>query len=191
MVTVRFFPWLGRFACCALISVYFLPFLAGCAANTPRVSGVPAVQPGVERDAAYVMPFVTTLVPAKFAETTFNTFVDDLNDHLEGTGIQWFYIIKEDPQDVAPSWLLKQLYVTGEVWGYVEEAGCCSAELRVKARLRLHEEGVKDAVAELYFPMESFFEFDRTTFEAERERFAKRLADTMASQLLPLLTTPR
>ena len=168
--------------------------LAGCAAtnaNTPKVTGRSASQPGVERDAAYVMPFVTTLVPAKFAETTFNTFVDDLNDHLEGTGILGFYIIKEEPQDVDPSWLTKQLYVTGEVWGYVEEVGCCSAELRVKARLRLHEEGVKEAVAELYFPMETYFEFDRTTLEAERERFAKRVAATMASQLLPLLNAPR
>ncbi|HEY6838309.1 MAG TPA: hypothetical protein VI389_06180 [Geobacteraceae bacterium] len=163
-----------------------LVLLAGCA-SPGKTTIDSAFNPTPEQGVVYVAPFVTTLVPAPFGDTFFNTFVDDLNANRDDTGVRWFYILKEDPRAVDPAWLAKQVYTTGEVWGYVEDVGCCSAELRVKARLRLFEAGKTQPVAEFYLPLEAFFDLDRTTVEAERDKLALRLADEMAAKLLDTL----
>ena len=171
--------------CCALFTVHCL-LLLGCASGT-KVTMAPAFNPTPDQNIVYVQPFSNILVPDAFSETVFNDFVDDLNNNRLKTDVKWFYIIKEDPKDIDPAWLEKQVYLTGEVWSYIENAGCCSTELRVTARLRLYEAGKKDPTLEILVPMESFFEHDRSTLAVERQRLAKRLAAEMTDKTISLL----
>ena len=160
--------------------------LSGCASSR-SVTISPDFRPAPEQGVVYIVPFVSTLVPESFSDKVFETFVDDLNGNLEGTGVRWFYILKEDLKTVDPAWLAKQTYVTGELWGYVEEVGCCSAELRVKARAKLFTPGKSEPAVEIFLPLESFIDFNRSALEPERDILALRLADELAIQVLASL----
>lgn len=168
-------------------ALVLLCLLTSCAA-TPRAVVAPDFNPLPELGVIHVFPFVTTLVPEPFAEAVFNTFVDDLNGNRNNTGVRWFYIAKEEMQGIDPQWLAKQVYITGEIWGYVEETGCCSAEVRVKARIRLHQAGKKEPAVEVFVPLEYFFPYDKTTLVAAREQLALKLADELAMRTLAPLT---
>jgi hypothetical protein len=187
MVTRRTIFQSGRFYF-SLLAFSVLLFLSGCA-PTRSVTIAPDFRPAPEQGVVYIAPFVSTLVPESFSDKVFETFVDDLNSNLDGTGVRWFYILKEDPKTVDPAWLAKQTYVTGELWGYVEEVGCCSAELRVKARARLFTPGKPEPTVEIFLPLESFVDFNRSALEAERDILALHLADELAIQVLaPLMS---
>ncbi|KAF0220804.1 MAG: hypothetical protein FD174_801 [Geobacteraceae bacterium] len=172
----------------SLLTLHLSLFLAGCAPAT-RVSMAPDFNPSPEQEVIYVLPFVNTLVPETFAETVFNGFVDTLNDSRARTGGKWFLIIKDEPKDVDSAWLAKHLYISGEVWGYIENSGCCATELRVKSKIFFHKPGQNEPSLEISVPMESFFEHDRSTLEDERDRLAKRLTRELADQLIKALAT--
>lgn len=172
--------------CCLLITTHFLLLLNGCAPGA-KVTMASTFNPAPEQNIVYVQPFSNSLVPEAFSETVFNDFVDDLNNSRLKTDVKWYYIIKEDPKDVDPAWLERQVYVTGEIWSYIENAGCCSTELRAKARLRLFEAGKKDPTLEIFIPADSFFEHDRSTLAVERQRLAKRLASEMSDAITKAL----
>jgi hypothetical protein len=181
-------PQFRRRICSSVLTLCLSLFLSGCAAT--KVTRDRIFRPVPEDGIVYIVPFLSTLVPDSFSETVFNTFVDHLNGNLADTGVRWFYIVKEDPKEIDPAWLANQAYITGDIWSYVEEPGCCSAELRLKARLRLYEPGKPAPSLEAYIPMESFFDYDHSTIEAERHLLALRLADEMASQLIKAMTAP-
>lgn len=170
----------------SLLTLYFLLLLAGCG-PTVKVSLAPDFKQAPEQDVMYVVPFLNTLVPENFSSPVFDNFIDDLNESRLKTDVKWFYIVKEEIPEPKPEWLARQAYVTGEVWSYIENSGCCSTELRVNARVRLYEPGRKEPAAEIYVPMESFFEHDRSSLEKERERLARRLALEMADQMVRAL----
>lgn len=170
----------------SLFALHFLLLLAGCAPAT-RVSMAPDFKPPPEQEIIYVLPFVNTLVPDTFAETVFNDFVDTLNDSRALTGGKWFLIIKDNPKDVDSAWLAKHLYISGELWGYIENAGCCATELRVKARIFFHKPGLNEPVLDISVPMESFFEHDLSTLEVERKKLAKRLTRELDDQFIKAL----
>ena len=167
--------------------IIFALFLMGGCGQAVKVSLAPDFKRALDQDVMCVVPFINTLVPENFSSPVFNNFIDDLNRNRLKTEVKWFYIIKEDIPNPKPDWLTKQAYITGEVWSYIEESGCCSTDIRVNARVRLYEPGKKEPAAEIYVPMDSFFEHDRSSLEMERERLAKRLAGEMADQIIRLL----
>ena len=174
---------------CILFSLLTLNaalLLTGCGPAT-KVSITPDFKQGPEQEAIYIVPFVTTLVPENFSDAVFNAYVDDLNDNHTLTNATWFSIIKEELKNVDQQWLAKQFYITGEIWSYIENSGCCSTELRVKARLQFFEVGKKEPSMEVYIPLESFFDHDRSTLAVERDRLAARLAREMTVQTIKAL----
>lgn len=126
-----------------------------------------------------ILPFTNTLVPDQFAEAVFNDFVDGMNDNRTTSGFNWFAIIKDDPQEVERILSPLHIYVSGEIWSYIENAGCCSTELRVKSRLRIFRVLSHELLWEVEIPMEGFFEHDNATLAAERDKLGKRLAAAM------------
>lgn len=172
--------WKNALLCLLLPMVLLL--LQGCSSG-PKVVMSPAFNPIPEDNIVYVVPFTQSLVPEDFSDTVFNEFVDNLNNSRSRTDVKWYYILKEDLKEIDPAWLTRQVYITGELWGYIENAGCCSTELRAKARLNLFEMEQRDSTLEMLFPAEAFFEHDRSTLAEERQRMAKKLARQMAESV--------
>lgn len=163
---------------------------AGCAPRA-TMSVSPDFRPSAEMETAYVIPFASALVPDTFTETAFNDFVDLMNGRRRETGIKSFVILKEEVKEVDPAWLGRQLYISGDIWSYVEDSGCCATNIRVKARAYLHEPGRKDPVAEIFVPLESFFDHDRSTIDRERDRLARSLASEFAARFAAILAPRR
>lgn len=161
---------------------------AGCAAG-PKIRNYGALDPRQERDVLYIVPFDATLVPPDFGEPVFNQFVDLLNANRKQTRVGRFVILKEELKEVEPAWLIKQVYVSGDIWGYVESSGCCSTDMKVKSRIYLYEPGKNTPTFEVFVPVESFFEHDRSTPATARARMggklARELADTIIKKLTP------
>lgn len=161
--------------------------LAGCAAS-PTVRSYGELDPKQEREALYIVPFDATLVPLDFGEPVFNQFVDMLNARRKQTRVGRFVILKEELKAVEPAWLIKQDYVSGDIWGYVESSGCCSTDMKVKSRIYLYEPGKNTPTFEVFVPVESFFEHDRSTPEVARARMGKKLAQELADAIIKKLT---
>jgi len=184
-MVMRTLPSTVKAFCCSLLTVHLL-LLSGCA-PAAKVTVSRAFNPAPEQNIVFVLPFTNSLVPEAFSETVFNDFIDNLNKDRHKGNITWFYIIKENTADVDTAWREKQVYVTGEIWSYIENAGCCSTELRVKARLRLFEPEQKDPTLEVFIPLEGFFEHDRSPLAVERQRLAQRLAREMSAAVIKAL----
>ncbi len=171
----------------SLLTLQCFLLLTGCS-HGGNVTVSPDFKLNPEQEVIYVVPFVSTLVPADFAETVFNEFVDRLNENGAKTGVKWFFIVKEEQKDIDPSWLARQVYLSGEIWSYIENSGCCSTEMRVKARIAWHDPGRKDPTLEILLPLDTFFEHDRSTIGIERERLAKKLARELSDQVITAIT---
>ena len=169
-----------------LLAVVSLLVVGGCATNNKvlvaRSFTVPSTQ-----EVLPVLPFVGTLVPESFSTAVFNSCVDILNDNHAQTPIKWFSIIKDGLQEVTKALPPDHLYVAGELWSYIENSGCCSTELQVKARVRVLRAGTQEQLFEVEIPMSSFFEHDSSTLTTERSRLAMRLSREMATQILNVL----
>jgi len=139
-------------------------------------------EPGV----IYVIPFAAVMVPNDFNAMFFDQFVDLLNQGGEDLGLQ-FVILKEDLQRVDPEWLAVRQYVTGEIYGYVEDSGCCSTDLRTKARLSYHRPKQELPAFRYEYPARLFFEHDRSTIDVERAKVAEEIAANLSSELLTVL----
>ncbi len=169
-----------------LLALVSLLLVVGCAGENrvlvARSFTVPATQ-----EVLPILPFAGTLVPETFSTAVFDNCVDILNDNSAQTSIKWFSIIKDDLQEVTKSLPPDHLYVAGELWSYIENSGCCSTELQVKARVRVLKAGTQEQLFEAEIPMSSFFEHDRSTLTTERSRLAMRLSREMAAQILNVL----
>ncbi|WP_246551589.1 hypothetical protein [Geobacter hydrogenophilus] len=164
--------------------------LAGCGPK-PQISVSPSFRPASDVETAYVVPFAGALVPEEFSATVFNDFVDQLNGRRRETGIRSFAILKDEVSVVDPGWLARQYYISGDIWSYVEDSGCCSTNIRVKARVYVHEPGKSIPSVEIFVPMESFFDHDRSTIDRERGRLARALARDLSQKVLEALAPPR
>jgi hypothetical protein len=173
-----------------LVAAQLALLLSGCA-PTPKVSMSPTFSPAPERELVYVIPFVGTLAPEPFTRKVFDKLVDALNARHSAAGVQWFFILKQELKDVDPTWLNRQVYITGEVWSYTENSGCCQTELRVKGRAAIYEAAHPQPSAEIVVPAESFFDHDYTTLDVEQDRLAQRLASEMAAQIIRVLQRPK
>lgn len=170
----------------SLVFVILLVLLAGCGAKGPQLRKAKDFASPAEKKVLYVVPFVTVMVPGDVEEGTFDRFVDLLNAGAQPKEFD-FVILKEDLEKVDPAWLKEQNYLTGEIYGYVEDTGCCSTNIRVKSRLELHQPGLEIPTLTLEYPLERYFEHDYTSIPEERRKLAEVIASTLANQLLDTL----
>lgn len=172
---------LGTLLLCAVC------FLAGCAARlqTREYSKLDAQ---VEREALYIVPFDATLVPGDFGDPIFNQFVDMLNNRRKQTKVSRFVILKDELRDVEPAWLIKQTYISGDIWGYVETSGCCSTDMKVKSRIYLYEPGNNTPSFEVFVPVEHFFDHGRSDITTAKARLGTKLAQDLAEAVIKKLT---
>ena len=134
----------------------------------------------------YIVPFATLMVPGVVAEGVFDDFVDRLNEASEQDGTE-FIILKSGTEKVGHDWLASRTYVTGELFGYIEDSGCCSTEIRARARLHLFRPGQPAPVFDYELPVKRMFDHDRATLDQERSRIASQIADTLSAQVLQRL----
>lgn len=163
----------GRFVLLLLTVILVL----GC--STAKVYTSPALTVSQNQQMVPILPFASTLVPDSFAEAVFNDFVDGMNESRELSGFTWFGIIKDDLKEVERILPPAHIYISGEIWSYIENAGCCSTELRVKSRLRIYRVQSRELLWETEIPLEGFFEHDVSTLAVERDKLGKRLAAAM------------
>jgi len=161
--------------------------LAGCS-TTQATKNFSVLDPQVERESLYIVPFDATLVPPDFGDPIFDEFVDILNARRKQTKVGRFVILKEELKEVEPSWLIKQIYISGDIWGYVETSGCCSTDLKVKSRIYLYEPGKNGPTFEVFVPSEQYFEHDRSDISAAKGRLGKKLAQDLAEAVLKKLS---
>jgi hypothetical protein len=148
----------------------------------PNLLPEPEPEPGV----VYVVPFDSVMVPDEVDARVFDQFIDTLNRESEALNLQ-FVILKEGLQRVSPQWLSIRKYVTGEIYAYVEDSGCCSTDLRTKARLSYYLPHQNAPVFGFEYPVKSFFDHDRSTIGIERTKLSDDIAVALASELLKAL----
>ena len=134
----------------------------------------------------YVIPFLNVMIPTDLSSSLFDAFVDEMMKADAGAGIT-VRILKQDIDSVDKSWLAQQYFVTGEVFDYAEDSGCCSTELEARARIYYYEPGVIDPAAEIVVPGEVFFDHDISTRDKERARLGSRMAEKLAGKLVEQL----
>jgi len=163
-----------------------LSLLSGCSSG-PRVTTSRSFSIAQNQQMVPIVPFANTLVPAAFSEMVFNDFVDGMNENQQQAGLAWFGIVKDDMTELEKILSPAHIYISGEIWSYIENSGCCSTELRVKSRLRIYRVQSRELLWEAEIPVESFFEHDRSTFPLEREKIGKRLSASMVRETVKAL----
>jgi ABC-type phosphate/phosphonate transport system substrate-binding protein len=135
-----------------------------------------------ERDEVYLVPFTTVMVPDAVVETIFDRFVEAMS--AEGLAEQYnFIILKGGLDSVDSDWRRDHDYVTGEVFGYVEESGCCSTDIRTKSRVAFHRAGRETPTLRHEYPVKTFFDHDYSTIDKERRKLAELIADELAAKV--------
>lgn len=142
--------------------------------------------PDPEPEIVYVVPFITLMVPDAVQERIFDQFVDKLNASGANRRLR-FVILKEPLEKIDREWLDARKYVFGEIFGYVEDSGCCSTDLRAKARLTYYRAHHPDPSLRYEFPIRTFFEHNQTTIEVERNRIADQIANALVAELTKAL----
>lgn len=178
-----------RFFLSSLLTLILSLLVAGCGPK-PKVTVAPTFS-SAAAETVYIVPFTGALVPETFSETVFNDFVDLLNGRRRETGVRSFAILKDEVGAVDVGWLAQQHYISGEIWSYVEETGCCATNIRVKVRAYLTEPGKRVPSVEIFLPMESFFEHDKSTIDRERGRLARDIARELAVRFTAALSPRR
>lgn len=166
--------------------LFMVLLLSGCA-SSPRIKTSQAFTIAQNQKMVPIVPFANTLVPATLSEMVFNDFVDGLNENQQEAGIPWFGIVKDDIKELEKILSPAHVYITGEIWSYIENSGCCSTEIRVKSRLRINRVMSGELLWEAEIPMDSFFEHDQSTFPVEREKIGKRLSAAMVRETVKAL----
>ncbi len=138
----------------------------------------------------YVIPFLNVMVPPEVSSHLFDSFIDEMMKSGIEVGIK-VRILKQNIDAIDKSWLARQHFVNGEVFGYLEDSGCCSTELEAKARIYRYEPGVIEPAAEIVVPAEVFFDHDVSTLDKERARLGNRMAAKLAGKLAEQLVPPR
>ena len=174
----------------AAVPFVLLSLLAGCASG-PKIQTSQAFTITQNQKMVPIVPFTNTLVPALFSELVFNDFVDGMNDHQRQAGFSWFGIVKDDMKELEKVLLPTHIYISGEIWSYIENSGCCSTEMRVKSRLRIYRVQSRELLWEAEIPLDSFFEHDKSTFPLEREKIGRRLSETMIQETLRALQSAK
>ncbi|PLX82480.1 MAG: hypothetical protein C0616_02390 [Desulfuromonas sp.] len=135
----------------------------------------------------FVVPFMTVMVPRQVRETLFDRFVDRLNEIGEEKAVE-FLILKRGFEEVADTVRRDHYLITGEIFSYVEDGGCCSTDIRIKSRLNIYEPGSEVPSLQFDYPKEVFFQHDYSSLVQQRDLLAKDVADNLAAQLYSAMT---
>jgi hypothetical protein len=154
----------------------------------PRTPKPPPLlpEPDAEPGVVYVAPFITLMVPAEVRERIFDQFVDTLNQQGASHGLK-FVILRQAIDRIDRDWLGQRKYVLGEIYSYVEDSGCCSTDLRARARLTYYRAHQTDPALKFEYPVRTFFEHDRSTLAAEREKIADQIAAALVEEMTKAL----
>lgn len=167
--------------------LYFLiltTFLAGCSTVPAyRVERAVDLQRPEEGAILYFVPFQPVLAPVELTDNLFNQIVDGFDGAAAGSGLSAL-ILKREMTSVDPAWLGQQYYVTGNVFAYREDSGCCSTEIKLSTRLQLYQPGTPTPVLRIALPYRILFDHDRSNLEIEQERMTTSLAEELRSALL-------
>ena len=144
----------------------------------PKLLPEPELEPGI----VYVVPFTGVMVPDEVHERIFDQFVDMMNEQADILGLQ-FVILKQGLQGTTSGWLTVRKYITGEIYSYVEKSGCCSTDMRTKARITYHHPKQKTPLFDTTLPVSVFFDHDQSNIGVERLRLAESIATTLAKRL--------
>lgn len=167
--------------------LYFLlltTFLAACS-TTPayRVERTVDLQRPEEGTILYFVPFLPVLAPEELTSNLFNQIVDGFDGAAAGSGLSAL-ILKREVTSVDSAWLGQQYYVTGSVFAYGQDSGCCSTEIKLSTRLQLYQPGTPHPVLRIDLPYRILFDHDRSNLEIEQERMTTALAEQLRSALL-------
>jgi len=160
--------------------------LFGCASPVLRMRSADCQAPPTG-EAVYVLPFMSVMVPLAIESGIFDRLVDTLNQSTPKTGHE-FVILKRTPAEIDATWLASHYYIGGELFGFVRDTGCCSTEMRLKARLAYHQPGKTQPALTLTLKREQFFDHDNSTMALEEERLVNDVVATFATELLTFLT---
>ncbi len=169
-----------------LFALLCLTLLCSCASPKQKIWKEPEFTAPEAADALYIVPFASVLAPIDASEQIFDRFVDNLIRQQQSLDTQ-VVILKKELKELDSWWLKQQSYVTGEIFGYVEERGCCSTSIRLKARIELYVPQDETPSLRIEFPRETFFDHDYGEFHQERDLLLENLADDMSAQLLQTL----
>ncbi|NJC87938.1 MAG: hypothetical protein FIB02_05305 [Desulfuromonas sp.] len=142
----------------------------------------PDPEPGV----VYVAPFITLMVPGEVRERIFDQFIDTLNQRGTERKLK-FVILKQGLDKVDRGWLGARKHALGEIYGYVEDSGCCSTDLRTRVRLTYYRANQPEPALKFEYPVRVFFDHDRSTLAVERQKLADQIAAALVDELLKAL----
>lgn len=162
--------------------------LASCGQST-KVQRQDSFTPQPEQQKLYVVPFIRVMVPWEVNEEVFDYFVDALNASALPRDYQ-FAILKTPLAQIDPQWLNQQYYVSGELFGYRQDSGCCSTVLQLTGRVRFHQPNDDKPSLEIEYPGEIFFEHDYSSLDKERHKLAEQIAKQLAEQFIEAIFTP-
>ena len=161
-----------------------ITFLAGCATTPPyRVERTVDLKQPEEGTILYFVPFQPVLAPEELTSALFDRIVDDFDGAAAGSGLS-AEILKRKLASIDKSWLDKQYYVTGDVFAYRQDSGCCSTEINLSSRLQLYQPDTPYPVVRITLPYRILFDHDRSNLETETERMISSLAEQLRNALL-------
>ncbi|MBE0504714.1 MAG: hypothetical protein IBX46_11350 [Desulfuromonadales bacterium] len=168
-----------------LLSLLILTtFLSACSMTpTHRIERTVDLQRPTEETILYFVPFLPVLAPDELTSDLFNQIVDGFDGAAAGSGLSAL-ILKREVASVDPAWLGQQYYVTGSVFAYGQDSGCCSTEIKLSTRLQLYQPGTPYPVLRIDLPYRILFDHDRSNLEIETERMAATLAEQLRNALL-------
>lgn len=166
----------------ALLSMFCL---AACAAELTTVEKKAGFLLRPDTQVIYIAPFRTVMVPSPVADPLFDTFVDELNLRGEQSSEDKysFVILKKDPSDIDDERLAQHHYLTGELYGFLEDSGCCSTTIQIQARLQLFQPGNEESTLMIHDSDELFFDHDQAALAEKRQEIAQRVAHRLADNL--------
>lgn len=163
--------------------------LSGCAAEQAIVQRNPSLQAPPPGEVLYVVPFAAVMVPQEIVDGIFDRLIDELNA-TSPTGAP-VVILKHDLKQIDAEWLATKYYLTGELFGYVRDSGCCSTEIRLRTRINYYQPGNQSPTLVVTCPREELFDHDMSTFDAERQKIIAELTQTLVDKLRQELNRSR
>jgi len=170
-----------------LLIVLCCLILAGCSAPALHRTKTADCLPPPPGETLYVVPFLAVMVPSAIEAGILDRLVDTLNRAAPQTGRE-VVIVKRPSAEIDPEWLTRRHYLSGEIFGFVRDSGCCSTELRLKSRLKYYQPGASQPTLTLTLKRETFFDHDSSNLELEQERLIGEVVAAFAGELLPFLT---
>ena len=154
----------------------------------PRTPKAPPLLPELDPEpgVVYIAPFITLMVPSAVQERVFDQFVDTLNQRGAARQLK-FVILKQGLDKIDRTWLGARKYALGEIYGYVEDSGCCSTDLRTRVRLTYYRPREATPARIFEYPVRAFFDHDHSTLAVERQKLADQIAAALVDELFKAL----